>query len=142
MDNISQVILGGKGGLHSLIYAPTHRDHLPLGDKGFAERYQDGGNQLNHAWYAVHLGYTSGRLGVVERYSTIHENPNIPVFGGGRVAIPNPFGKEIVLLPGGGASQLDHELSMSGGSLGVQIRQGALDVTRVGDWIRENWGLR
>ena len=139
VDDISRIILGGKGGWDTLFYAPTHRSHLPLGDSGFGKHYQDSGNQVNHAWFAVHLGYTSGSLRVVEWYSERHEDPNFPVIGGRRVVIPW-FEGEIVLAPGGGASYLDYKLSISGGALGIKIRTGELDIAQVGHWIRKEWG--
>ena len=139
VDDISRIILGGKGGWDTLFYAPFHRDHLPLGDRGFTVYYRDGSNQLNHAWYGVHIAHTVGHELAARIQAGIHEAPRLPIAGGGRLAIPGPGG-EIVIAPGGGASQADYNLTLSGGKLGVGIRNGTISIEEVGTWIRANWG--
>jgi hypothetical protein len=139
VDDISRIILGGRGGWHTLFYAPTHRHHLDLRDSDFTVFYRDGSNQVNHAWYGVHIGHFFGHELAERVQAAAHEAPNLPIVGGGRLAIPGPGG-EIVIAPGGGASYADYVLTRSGGTLGAGIRNKSVNIEEVGTWIRANWG--
>jgi len=140
VDDISRYILGGQGGRDTITFAPAHRHFREFHDTGFREYYQDGGNQVNHAWYWVHVAYTTGEA-IARRGNEVHENPGLPIVGGGQVGGGRVGPVDVpVIIPGGGASQLDLDLGNSAIALGLGIRNGTIPLVQVSNWIHANWG--
>jgi hypothetical protein len=88
-------------------------------DTGFGFLFQDGGNQIQHAWLAVQIGYWQGDNAFTQFAVMWHEIPNLP--------------------GNGGASWQDWLLSRAGLPLGQQIAAGTVTISAVGDYIRRNF---
>ncbi len=124
-----QALLAGPWGraklqIHArLPWFPGYPAMGRFGCQGFARA--DGGNQVQHFWYAAAVSYRYGAE-LAELQARYHEW-NAPGL--------------LNLLPGtghGAGSDLDLVLSSQGIALGRALATGRMDVTEVADWMREN----
>jgi len=133
-----------------------------LGDGGYKKRYQDGDDQAHHFWFYVELGALPGGRGLSWGGNALHETVlfsdrndpllgHIPVAGdflGEKLPLGNPLdfsGGGISSEPpyvswGHGRSATDLLLGRRGGNLGKALKEGNVNYSEVGDWIRREIG--
>jgi RHS repeat-associated protein len=120
VDDISTFILGERGG--RAVWAPplglNRWEELKLSASGFSEFHQDPSNQVRHFWMYVHAAYTTGKPRLVTVGNWLHERKWLPGIGGR------------------GASRQDYILGNKGRDLGMDLREGTVDLNQASDWIR------